>query len=492
MKKNKFINKKSQVSIYILFYVTLSLFIFSGSLLWVYSYLNFLNREINSIQALNIAESGIEYYRWFLNHFQQDYQDGTGRPGPYTYDFYDRMGNKIGEFSLNIRQVVQGVRTAEIISEGRLINDLNIKKKVKVIVSIPSMAKYSLITDSDIRFGTGTIVYGEIHSNKGIRFDGIANNLIKSSLITYQDPDHTGCKEWAVHTHVNPIDPCPGDNPDPNNLPIRQDVFKAGRKVGVPTVDFGGITSDLSKLKYLSQNGGFYKDFSGDNNFGYEIILGEDYFTLYKVTKLKSISNCQICKPGNICSYSNSRYDLSTWSIDRKSFISTSTYPSNGVIFIEDNLWINGKIKNKRLIIASAKFPEDPNAQTSIVINDDLLYTNYDGTDIIGLIAQKDINIGLLSKDILRIDSVLIAQNGRVGRYYYSSGCGQEYLRQKITVYGGIGTRLRYGFAWVSGNTRVSGYNIRELIYDNNLLYLPPPYFPLSSEFYKTIKWTEF
>ncbi|MEM5799824.1 MAG: hypothetical protein QXZ43_04140 [Candidatus Aenigmatarchaeota archaeon] len=491
MKKLNF--SSGQVILYILLSIVLFALLLTSTNVWIYTYLNFVERRVNEIRALNIAEAGIEYYRWYLNHFPEDFTDGTGLPGPYYHNFQNRLGETIGQFILDITKPATGTTIVDIKSTGKLTTNPEFEKIIKAKLGRPSLAKYIFLIDDNVRFGEGTVVYGEIHSNKGIRFDGIAYNLVKSALITYSDPDHSGCKEWAVHTHVSPQDPCPpSNNPNPNDLPPRPDVFKVGRKIGVPTEDFIGISTNLSDLKSLAINNGVYFDFSGDNNYGYELILKENgTFDVYKVTSIISQSpQCRIYDTyegfGN-----NSRYKHSTWSIRNKQFIGTYNYPSNGVIFIEDNVWVSGKIKNQRLLIASARFPENLAWMPNITINSDLLYTNYDGSDVIGLIAQKNINIGLKSEDDLRIDAAMIAQNGRVGRYYYSSECGPEYKREKIAVYGSIISRLRYGFSWVSGDTWVSGYRLREIIYNGNLLYSPPPFFPLASEFYNIIKWHE-
>jgi len=48
------------------------------------------NREL----AIQIAEAGIDYYRWHLAHAPTDYQDGTGEIGPYIHDFLDNARNK--------------------------------------------------------------------------------------------------------------------------------------------------------------------------------------------------------------------------------------------------------------------------------------------------------------------------------------------------------------------------------------------------------------
>jgi hypothetical protein len=150
-------------------------------------------------------------------------------------------------------------------------------------------------------------------------------------------------------------------------------------------------------------------------------------------------------------------------------------------------VWVRGSINGARLTIASGKFPDNQTTRTNIIVNQDLRYTNYDGRDVISLISQNNINIGLYSNDVLRIDAALIAQNGRIGRYYYGSACSPYHVRSSITSYGMIGTNQRYGFAY----TDSTGYTSRNLVYDANLLYGPPPSFPLAASQYSLISWEE-
>jgi hypothetical protein len=161
--------------------------------------------------------------------------------------------------------------------------------------------------------------------------------------------------------------------------------------------------------------------------------------------------------------------------------------PANGVIFIEDHIWVRGQINGDRLTIASGRFPDNPSTRTNINFTTSTTYTNYDGTDVLGFIAQNHVNISLRSENIIRIDGALIAQNGRVGRFYYDSDCGTGYKRDELTSYGMIGTNQRYGFAYTDG----TGYKLRNLIYDVNLLYGPPPSFPLTTDQYAQISWEE-
>lgn len=437
--------------------------------------LSFVNRSVHEELAFQIAEAGIEYYRWHLAHAPTDYQNGVGQPGPYTLPFNDKNGVQIGQIILNITAPPVGSTVVTLLSKGTLTADPLAIRKIRAQLAIPSFAKYATVANADMRFGSGTEVFGQIHSNGGIRFDGVANNIVTSAQTSYDDPDHSGGNEFGVHTHVSPVDPLP-----PASVPTRADVFRAGRQFPVPAVDFQGITANLAQMKADAQAAGLYFGASGAQGY-YAVLNVNDTMTLYRV-------NSVIAPPSN-CTNVLSQSGWGTWSISTttQTLLGTYNFPANGLIFFEDHAWVSGKINTARLTIASARFPESPSTNTSITFLNDLLYTNYDGQDVLALIAQNNINAGLRSQDVLRVDAALIAKNGRVGRYYYGSNCGVYYRRNTITLYGMIGTSQRYGFAYTDG----TGYTNRIITYDANLLYSPPPSFPLTSDQYEIISWEE-
>ena len=92
-----------------------------------------------------------------------------------------------------------------------------------------------------------------------------------------------------------------------------------------------------------------------------------------------------------------------------------------------------------------------------------------------------------LSENDLKIDAALIAQNDRVARFYYSGWNCAYKNRSVISLYGMIASYSRYGFAYTNG----TGYATRNIIYDANLLYAPPPNFPLTSSQYQILSWQE-
>jgi hypothetical protein len=465
---------RGQILIQVIVFSTIASVLLGGLLSWASGNIVATREAVKREEAIQIAEAGIDYYRWHLAHSSNDFQDGSTTPGAYVHYFYDINGNILGTFTLNITPPATGTTLVLVKSTGTVAST-TISRSIAAKFAIPSLAKYAVVANDNLRFGAGTVVYGPIDSNGGIHFDGVSHNLISSALSSYTDPDF-GLNEFGVYTQVSPADPQP-----PASVPTRNDVFQAGRLFPVPAVDFTGMTANLSQLKTLAQSGGKYISASGAQ--GYHIIFKtNDTFDLYKVTTLQAI-------PGG-CVNDLSQTNWGTWSIKSsggQTLVGNYPVPTNGIIFVEDNLWVDGQINTARVTVAAGKFPDNPATRPAITVNTNLLYTNYDGSDVLALISQGDVNVGLFSDNSFEIDGALVAQNGRAGRDYYDANCGASYIRSTLTLYGMIATNLRYGFSYTDG----TGYATRNITYDANLLYGPPPSFPLTSNQYSLISWQE-
>lgn len=472
---NKVKNKKGSILAYALIMISISSLFLTASMKVVVSNMQYgINRESKE-ESLQIAEAGIYFYRWYIAHqvegltkkqVRNFWNSGTalGVGTDYEDDF-----NGVGSYSISVIPPEANSTIVMVKSTGSTYKNPNLKRTIEVRFRQPSWSEFSVLCDSDIRFGAGTDVYGKIHSNGGIRFDGLAHNVVSSSVTKYDDPDHNpGVNEFGVHTHLGTTDPLP-----PQAVPNRTDVFQAGRRFPVVTKEFNSVLSDMADMK--SESGcanvgsycgstiisahGIYFD---ESNYGRHIILRAD-----GTMRVSRVTN----------------YNTNTNSITNQSSYGTYAIPNDGIIFVENNIWIEGIIKNRKVTIVAADLSGGSNKD--IFIGNDILYTNNDGSDIIGLVAQKDIEIIRDSENDLRIDGALLAQSGRVGRAIYSS---YWYFDSKhtITINGSIATKLRYGFAYTDG----SGYANRNLIFDNNLLYYPPPYFPTGTE-YAIDSWEE-
>lgn len=418
-------------------------------------------------QAFQIAESGIQFYRWYLAHqvegrstqqIEDFWTSGTayGVDEPYEVEYVDPSGEAIGKYRLEVTPPASGTTMVTVRSTGWTYRYADKQRVINVRFRKPVWSEYIVLANDTLRFGAGTEVYGKIHSNQGIRFDGVAHNIVSSTLSEYNDPEHSGGNEFAVHTHTAPTDPLP-----PAAMPDRPDVFGGGRSVSATYEDFSGVLGDVGYIRSQAisgVNGSIYFD---NAHQGRHIILNtDDTFSIRTVRSFNASTN-------EINNYDGS------WA--------TYPLPNNGAIFVENHVWLEGTLDGRRVTVVAANLTSA--SLKNVYLGKDIRYTHDDCSDILGIIAQSDIEIYKGSEDDLRIDAALLAQSGRVGRAHYT---GHGVNKSVITVFGALATNQRYGFAW----TDSTGYTTRNLYFDNNLLYCPPPYFPSGTQ-YEMDLWEE-
>lgn len=406
--------------------------------------------------ALQAAEAGLNYYYWYVLHTleglssaqMEAYWNETPLGIPYhDGEIKNQSGAVIGGYRISVTRPERGSTIIMTEVTGWDSKHPAVKRTVKVRLRKPSWSEYCVIANDVMRFGTGTETWGPIHSNNGIHFDGVAHNLVSSYITdTYWDPDYKTYKPgvWTA-------------------LPDESQVFLAGKQYPASYKDFNSVSVDFGVMKDYSQpsQGGLYFPALSSSYCGYHLRLRTD-----GTIRVSRISSC----------------GSTTHRIVNETSSTTYSLPANGLIFFHENVWIDGAINNVHLTVAAAD--PDSGVETNIFINEDIVYTNHDGRDILGLIAQNNVDIGLYSDNTLEIDAALVAQIGRVGRDYYTwSNSSTYYIRNTISVYGAIATNRRYGFAWVCGSVHCSGYRNRYIIYDNNLLYTPPPFFPTGTHY---------
>jgi len=434
----------------ILVYLIIIIFIFSIVMVpllgIVMGQINYLKTSVAKEQSLQIAEAGINYYQWHLSHFQTDYQDGTGAPGPYVHEYVDR-DTQVGSTILTIQ------------STGWTNEYPNIKKTITVRYGIPSLAKYSFLSNDVIWIGGNEYVTGQMQSNNGIRFDGYTNAPVRSTKTTYTCPDSQG-------------PPCPATK---DGIWGQAPSFvKSFWEFPVPNVDFSALAYDLSSMKGLAQTDGIYLPPS--NEKGYSLVFKNDgSIDIYKVTSLQ---------------YNPTGWDTN-WTAhnefidyENRALQFTINMPNNGIIYVEDKVWVEGNIRGKATV-AAALLPYNSLTAPNIYIPNNILYSTKDGSDTLGLVSQKDIVVTYHAPDDIEINAALIAQNGAAQFYYYDGN-----IKDSITTFGSIMTFSSWTWTWVNGSAAVtSGYRHTYSNYDGNLLYGPPPSFPLSTSGYQQLDW---
>ena len=434
-----------------------------------------LNRVENE-RALQIAEAGLEYYKWFLAHYPNDMQNGTGGPGPYVMDYKDPEGGTIGKYSLDISGVSQcgQIERVDITSTGWTLAEPAITRTVYGRYSRPTVADYAYIINSNVWAGSDRKIYGPYHSNGGIRMDGTNYAEVTSAQTSWLCTSSFGCN--------------PSQNVD--------GVFGSGPnsslwKYPSSNIDFAGITLDLVQIKSLAQSGGLYfSQLSGASpRRGYHLVFQSD-----GTVDVYGVNNSS-----RIWSYDSEdgwgqRYEV----ITSENFLGSYTVPANcSVIFVEDKVWIEGVVKGK-VTVASADVT-NPVYNTDVILNGSLTYANADGSDGLTLLAQNNIRIPLLSPDNMKLYGIFIAQQGHFGRNYYTKSGSRdvpEYynsyvLRNSLDIVGSIVSNGRVGTKWSCGGTYCSGYANRTNAYDTALADAPPPLTPAVSPDYRFIVWSE-
>lgn len=424
-------------------------------------------RSRDSEASFHIAEAGINYYTWFLNHHPGDFQNGLGAEGPYTQEFEDGLGNKIGYFRLELEPPEVGSTIGTVKSTGVLYRPSAPDRTIRAQIGVPSLARFAFLTNSDVWFGESESLDGMLHSNGGIRFDGSGNALITSAKETYTCQPFHGCSPAQSRAGI-------WGSGGPQSL----------WSFPMPTIDFDLITSHLSELETLGESAdGLFLDTTTGQYDGYHLVLNsagtadpaDDDITVYRVRRTWSDSG--YTGEGGWETYRDR--------IREQHYYDTYDMPANGVVFVDDDVWVSGETSS-RVTIAAAHFPEQTNNYRSIVVANSLRQFTLDGSAVIGLIAQKDVRLAADSPNNIDIHAVMMAQKGKVIRPYYAGS-----IRNTIETYGGVITNQVWTWTWVNGSGGVtSGYQNTHSDYDPHLIYAPPPHFPTTGE-YEILQWEE-
>jgi len=463
--KSKILNLKSDDGSILIFTIVI-MFIFTLVLIGILGYASMELRVTRSTiydqQAFQIAEAGANYYEWHLANFQNDFWDGNASttPGPYVHNYADADGGQvIGKFSLAITPPTVGSTIVTVKSTGYALANPKEQRSVTVRYGIPSLAQYAFLTNTDAWIGSNESVSGQFMTNGGLRFDGTGNATIMSAKSTYN------CKSWSGS-------PCP--HSEQGIWGSAPQSTKNFWQFPVPNVDFSAMTEDLSALKSSAQSSGIYVTSAGSG-------------TLLKFQSNGTINFYAVISLHSDPSAKDVNGDTQTRSVDYQNI--TSLYnkpiPANGIIFVEGNTWVEGVVKGRAMVVA-AVLPGSPSTNPNIMVQNNLTYAAKDGTNSLGLLAQGNFLIGYNAPNNLEIDGAIIAQNGSAEIYNWANN-----KNNLITIYGSTASFGQWTWTYVDDNGHcTSGYCNTGTTYDSNLLYSPPPSFPLSAAGYQQISWS--
>ncbi len=429
-------------------------------------------------EALNIAEAGVDYYRWCVNNGVEANCQGER-------DYYDGSGVLVGKFSVaaNVSTACGQTSQRQIISTGWTGQFPLVKRNVKVVYGRESIAKYSYILNSSVWIGNDHQIQGPYHSNGGIRMDGRNDSLMTSAAI------RDGLGEW-VCTGSFGCSPCPtgagrcrvsGDDcVCPGIFTTTANPTTSLFKFPVPPFDFNAITMDLAQIKDKAQNGGglYFPESVNlvQGSKGYHLnFKNNGTVEVWAVMALQQ-------------TYGYSEEDgwhQDRFTINNEALYGTYPIPADcSVIYVEDDFWVTGTVKGK--VVAASANLVDAGVDTDIILTGNITYSTYGGADGLALIAEKNVLIGPESPDDMELHAIIVAQKGRFGRNHYPDN-----FKNTLSIYGSVVSSGRVGTQWTSGGQMVSGYAQRYTYFDQSQVYSPPPFVAHMGSDLKIVSWEE-
>ncbi len=439
-------------------------------------------------QSLAIAEAGLNQSLWMVASGTTNEELNWAIPGAseetpnrMTYAYTDPYDGSVqGEYTMAITPPSAQDSEITVTVTGESYQPVEQSRTVSAKLGRPAFSEYVLLVNEEVWIGgpLTRVWHGKTHSNTGICIDTAnVTDTISSARRTYNSAmfggNHDGV--WSGHDYtVLPSNPS-----------------RALWQFPVPAVDFGTVTSDFVELNSLAQGTGVNLPYSTagvhDSRQGWYIKLLPN--KKYQIRRVTNESESRTYQTGNkVGGYLD-------W-VNPPSPISAGTYdyPEDGVIYVNDNVWVDGTNLHGHITIASSGQlnPSSKRAATSIHVIGDLEYSAKDGTVSVGLIAQNNIEIpayapymkgGTISTMDMEIDAAVIAQQG--AEFCRAADLGGP-TRDLLTFYGSVSSYLRPYRYSTGGGGFTNGANT----YDPFLLHQPPPHFPLVGT-YQILNWQE-
>lgn len=486
------------------------------------SNLGSVNTNVQRQQAFNIAEAGINYYLWHLSHSPSDYKDGqtgsmTPDPtlgyGPFVHNYVDDNASTPGTFTLYVNPQSSGSSVVKVRSIGKVTGTNNIRT-IDASIGAPSFASYGVVSDSALWFGNTETASGPVHSNQGVRMDGASTTDVTSANTTYVPPSNLGGNGVTAHPGVW----CNSSVTSPVNCNARP---KTDWRYPVPSVDFNAVSGNLCTMKKtaFAANAATSALANAANACSQVPTTRTSSYLPQRATNGSfNIARGYLIQLNTDGTYDlflvNGETDTSTPYTSALTLVSQSSgvaIPASGIIFAEDNVWVRtNPTYHGRVTIAAGRLATNSNA--NIVVADDLVYSTKNGQDAIGLVAEGSVVIAPYAPPAngsftFEVDAAMIAQTGTVeypGTYRVNTNrCTRGWVNanQQFNFYGSVATRQEWTWTWLQGgacgddvldsvNGYISGVEHNNTQYDYNLLYAPPPSFPITSS-YTILSWRE-
>ena len=445
-------------------------------------------RERSFSQSLQVAEAGLNQYLWMIESGSSSESNGFIIPGntesdlhKKTFTFNDPYTGVVGTYVMDVTPPGPNDARVSVTVTGKSSSPVVAPRTLTAHLGRPAFSEYVLLVDEEVYIGgpADRVWFGKTHSNTGIRIE-TANitDIISCAQASYDSG--SGIKDGVWSQDL------PSDS-----------TSTALWQFPVPPISFNTVTSDFARLSGLA---------TGNANLAYSTSSVHDEHQGWYI-KLLPNNKYQIAQVTGEVEQKDyddhgSPFRKRGGYLTMGALSAIRDYPFNGVIYVNDNVWVEGANVNGRITIASSGQlnPTGKQASTNIHIVGNLTYAAKDGTCAIGLIAQQNVEIPMyapygdsstMSAMDMEVDAALISQTGHeyVNRDASGGSSGWGPRRDMLTFYGSVCTFTTPSRETYSGSD-YCGFNNGTNIYDFYLLHNPPPYFPTVGS-YQILDWQE-
>jgi hypothetical protein len=444
-----------------------------------------VSRDRAYTQSLAVADAGLNQYLWMVASGESCEANnfiipGNTGPDPHkqTVTLADSGSDVKGTYTMEVSPPAAGNPFVTITVTAQSSSPVEVPRTITAAIGRPSFSEYVLLVDESVNIG-GPIDrqwWGRTHSNTQIKTaTANINDFMSCARSTYNGKPGVYSDDTAVTNHANSL---------------RFWQFP------VAEIDFDTVTSDFARFNDMT---------TGDANLPYvvpspvsaahgwyiKLLPGEMYQFAPVSAELEQYSYSNGLNRGGYLTYG-------AWSAPKP-------YPANGVIFVNDNVWVEGTGLTGRITIAASGQFNGTGRTATINIVGDLTYAAKDGTAAVGLIAQENIKIpmyapmgkaGTMGTDWtsnvgtvdMEINAAVIAQTGKEFVNYYGVAGPRRGL---LTIYGSVSSYLTpYRCSVASDQHQYAGFGRGANVYDSFLLHNPPPSFPTVGS-YQILEWQE-
>lgn len=453
--------------------------------------------------SLAVAEAGVHYYLWHLNHDNTDYTDGHGAMtqgpngyGPFVHAYKNASNVPMGDFTLYIKPESIGSSIVTVRSTGKSRSGA-IPRTIEARLGAVSYSAYAVASNTALWFGANETADGPVFSNVGVKMDGMSTDTVSSANAQYVVPSTHGYGSNTTKAGVW----CDPNVATPVNCTTRN---KSQWLYPETSLDFNRLSYDLCDMKKLAtgltgatacqtvpstRTSGYVPPVSAstyNQNVGYLVSLNSSNpatYSLYRVTNER-----------------DNRPNV-TQAISKVLVQSNIPIPANGIIFVEDNVWLMSTDNvgfDGRVTVVAARL--GATGEANMVLAEDIIYHDKDGSDVIGGIAENNIEIAPYAGIPLEINGAFIAKDGTFTyrlKYRTTGAYTEGWVNQteKFTFYGSVVSNSTWTWSWTLcgqdwKKSCWAGFKWNVTTYDDNLRYGPPPSFPITNT-YDMLSWRE-